>query len=148
MPKEGISFFKLIVAPLALYFFWAFFYYLKIFVISQKRIQERNYDTMFKYISSMSFFNTIVKITGERMAPVGFIILHFGYCCLTGLCGYACFMNKWVNLAYVTFWLVISVYNGANFYMEYFAKKYETSLAKLEELEKTLTTVQETKKDK
>lgn len=36
-------------------------------------------------------------------------------------------------------WITLSIWNGANFYMEYFARKYETSLKKLELIEQELT---------
>lgn len=34
---------------------------------------------------------------------------------------------------------MMSIWNGANFYMEYFARKYEANLKRLEEIEVKLT---------
>jgi hypothetical protein len=40
----------------------------------------------------------------------------------------------WFNVAMMTFYLGCSLWNGANYYMEYFSKRYESKLAKIEEL--------------
>jgi hypothetical protein len=36
-------------------------------------------------------------------------------------------------------WITVSIWNGANFYMEYFSRKYESSLKELEQIEVSLT---------
>ena len=38
LPAEGIPFLRHFIYPVGLYFFWAFFYYIKMFVVSSKRI--------------------------------------------------------------------------------------------------------------
>lgn len=42
-------FIRIFVYPLAIYLLWAFMYYLKVFVISSKKIKERNYETLYIY---------------------------------------------------------------------------------------------------
>ena len=37
-------------------------------------------------------------------------------------------------------WITLSIWNGANFYMEYFSRKYESSLKALEQIEVSLGT--------
>jgi Protein of unknown function (DUF2838) len=53
LPEGGETFFEhfkgLFLIPLGLYLLWASLYSLKVFVISSKRIKERNYETMFIY---------------------------------------------------------------------------------------------------
>jgi hypothetical protein len=34
----------------------------------------------------------------------------------------------WVNTAFVAYYGIVSIWNGACFYMEYFSKKYELQL--------------------
>ncbi len=73
---------------------------------------------------------------------------------LTHMSGYAmtcffsiiCFHFYYFHTAYVIFFSLVSVWNGANFYMEYFSKKYEKDLANLDIVEKKLNEAsQETK---
>jgi hypothetical protein len=45
----GSYFSRLFLIPLGLYLLWAFLYSLKVFVISSKRIKDRNYETMYIY---------------------------------------------------------------------------------------------------
>ena len=35
---------------MAPYFAWAVFYYLKLFVVSSKKIRDRDYQTLYKYM--------------------------------------------------------------------------------------------------
>lgn len=54
-------FFKTVfLIPFGLYFLWAFLYYLKMFVISPKKIAERNYETLFIYFMNMKTPNRIL----------------------------------------------------------------------------------------
>ena len=93
LPTDGISMTTHVMAPLALYIFWAIFYSLKIFVVSPKRIKERNYETMYRYISEMPFFVVVKNIFGEKYAPIGFMIIHFGYTILSCALALLCFYN-------------------------------------------------------
>jgi hypothetical protein len=45
------AFLSLYLLPLSLYLFWAFLYSMKMFVISKKKIVEKNYDNSFVYMS-------------------------------------------------------------------------------------------------
>ena len=43
--------------------------------------------------------------------------------------------SYYLSTAYLIFFTTNSIWNGGNFYMEYFAKKYEKSLKQLEEIQ-------------
>ena len=55
-----------------------------------------------------------------------------------------CIVSIEINYFMCGFFLLIAFFNGANFYMESFSRKYEKQLAKLEQFEKN---VQEVKKE-
>lgn len=40
---------KMFLIPLGLYLLWALLYYVKVFIISSKKIKEKNYETMYVY---------------------------------------------------------------------------------------------------
>ena len=45
------TFFQLVILPMGPYLLWSVTYYLKIFVISRERVQQENYQTLFKYMT-------------------------------------------------------------------------------------------------
>lgn len=53
--------------------------------------------------------------------------------------GWLCFYSFYMNTLMVCLWLTWSVWNASCFYMDYFAKKYEASMQRLEQLEQELT---------
>lgn len=64
---------------------------MKIFVCSQKKIKERNYECTYIYIFRMAVFQPMIKSCGQAMIPVLFMALHFLYFCLTMIISYLCF---------------------------------------------------------
>lgn len=44
-------FIRMFLIPLGLYLLWASLYSLKVFVVSAKKIQERNYETLYGYFN-------------------------------------------------------------------------------------------------
>jgi len=49
------------------------------------------------------------------------------------------YTNFYVHTALLCIWTTLSIWNGANFYMEYFSRKYESNLKMLEQIELKLT---------
>lgn len=125
--------------PLAMYLLWAFIYYMKIFVISSKKINDRNYETMFVYYNRNPYWRKMFEMFGPRMAPVVFMCIHIGFFIFSSIFAIIGYLNFYVNTILMICWTVLSIWNGANFYMEWFSKKYETSLKKLDLIEQKLT---------
>ena len=136
--KEEFSILEMGRDTFALYAIWAFFYVLKIFVFSAKKIKERNYGTTYVYLFAMPFFQPMVQAVGQNNIPIFFMSLHLLYSIITILVAYICFINFYFHTLWVTGLLLWSVWNGASYYMDFFAKKYESSLRHLEELEKEI----------
>ncbi len=83
----------------------------------------------------------IITQFGKKFGPLVFMSFHIGFFIVSSvfaLIGY-CFF--WVHTFLLLMWTTMSIWNGANFYMEYFSKKYEQSLRRLEEIEEELETV-------
>lgn len=66
--------------------------------------------------------------------PVLFLASHFAYYLVLHCFSVVLYHCYWLSFGMCIFWISMSLYQGANFYMEYFARKYESQLAKLEEL--------------
>lgn len=103
------------------------------------KVADYTYDSSYRTFTQ----NPALRKKVENLPiplPLLFLASHFAYYlvlhCLSVLL-YHCY---WLNIAACFFWIFISLYHGASFYMEYFARKYESQLAKLEELRTIATT--------
>ena len=127
------------VIPLGLYLLWAGLYSLKVFVISSKRIKERNYETMYVYYMNQAWAAKILSRFGQRWAPAFFMSLHITFFLISSIFALLAYSSFYLHTALLLCWVTLSIWNGANFYMEYFSRKYEASLRALEEIQTTLT---------
>ncbi|TNV72987.1 hypothetical protein FGO68_gene9866 [Halteria grandinella] len=140
---------RLFLIPLSLYLLWAFLYSLKVFVISSKRIKDRNYETMYIYYMNQPWAAKILLNTplGPRAAPFIFMTFHVTFFVVSSVFAGMAYFSFTVHSVMMMTWIGLSVWNGANFYMEYFSRKYESGLKALEEVELTFSK-DEAKKDK
>ena len=122
-------------AILVFYIAWAIVYYLIVYVVAAKRIRARNYATLMTYYQEKDgvenkFFNKF----GARYAILMFLASHFLVCMLTSTIALLAYFNFWIHVALLVTMSSTCFWNGANYYMDYFSKKYEVNLAKLDEL--------------
>lgn len=128
-------FIRLFCIPLALYLLWVFLYSLKVFVISSKRIQERNYETMYIYYMNQAWAAKILSSFGMKFAPLVFMSLHVTFFIISSVFAALAYSSFALHTCLLLTWIALSIWNGANFYMEYFSRKYEAGLKALEEIE-------------
>lgn len=122
-----------------LYLLWALLYSLKIFLVSSKRIKERNYETMYIYYMNQPWAAKILSTFGLKFAPHVFMSLHITFFIVSSVFALLAYSSFYLHSLLMLMWIALSIWNGANFYMEYFSKKYESSLSRLEEIEVSLT---------
>lgn len=127
---EKASSLELILYPLPLYLCWATMYYLKIFVFSEKRIQQRGYATLFKYMTSnkKTAFAKFMLRFPRHYQPIVFLGIHLSFCLVCLVLGVFCWNSYWVHTILISGLSCVSVWNGANFYFEVFANKYVQSV--------------------
>ncbi|CAD7697091.1 unnamed protein product [Ostreobium quekettii] len=136
---EQASAADLLLYPIPLYLLWAIIYYLKIFVFSERKIQEREYATLFKYMTSnkKSGFAKFILSFQRRWQPVVFLGFHLTFFVVALVFVVFCWRTYWVHTALIIALSCVSVWNGANFYFEVFATKYmktvETRVAEKKE---------------
>ena len=131
----SFDFYKFFVYPIACWFVWVALYFIINFVVSAKRIRERNYDNMYGYYSRIAWSRTLMNKCGEKLAPVVFVSILFGMFILCHCGSILCFYSFYFHTFAILFWLTWSIWNASCFYMDYFSKRYEASLQKLEEIE-------------
>ena len=129
---------KVFLVPLLLYIFWATLYYFKVFVFSSKKIQERNYETMFVYYLRKPGMNRLLSVFGVKFAPFVFMCCHVFFFLVSSVFAMMAYHSYYIHTFLMNMWILLSIWNGANFYMEYFSRKYEINLKRLEELEQKL----------
>lgn len=83
----------------------------------------------------------VKKKIGTDLSPLTFMVTHFVMFLCTHMLAIAQYHSFWVSTLFVSYYSIISVWNGANFYMEYFCKKYEKQLEELEKMHQSTTTV-------
>lgn len=121
----------MLVMPIVVYFFWSANYSLLNFKLAKARIERKGRDNLYKLFCNL---DVVKKLLGNDVSPLGFMITHFCMFILTHLTAMFQYHNFWVATAFVTFYSITSVWNGACFYMEYFSKKYEKQLEELDKM--------------
>lgn len=128
----------MLLYPHYFYFVWAVCYAFVNFVLAHERIQANNYSTLYRwFVEHKAWLNLVVKlknIFGENSIPLMFMIGHYVFFIVSHIIAMLEFEYYWLNLFFCIFYMFISMKNGANYYMEFFAKRYEQKLEKIEAL--------------
>ena len=132
------NFTKLVIVPASVFCLHAVIMYQINFVFAKKRIAERNYETMYAYFSAQKGCAKIIFFFGEKHGPKVFVATQVVTFLSTMTLGWLNLYSFYCNTFFVCFWLTWSIWNASCFYMDYFAKKYEASMQKLEQLEQEL----------
>ena len=80
----------------------------------------------------------IPKSLGFIPKPIFFLFFHYVYYQACSCIAVLMWHSYILNMAVACFLMQLSVYQGACYYMDYFAKRYESQLAKLDKLEEVV----------
>jgi hypothetical protein len=111
---------ELILIPWLPYALWAVAYYVKIFIISSTRIQERGYHTLFRYMTRkpQSFYGRLARALPGWASALLFMLWHVGFCAVTFVVTWAMWQSFWLNTTFICAMLFMSAWNGGNYYFE------------------------------
>ena len=136
MSTWPLFFHNFFVTPYLIYFCWIVFYAISQFVVTDK-VNKREADS-----SYTTFAKHIDRVVPQSLCIIPkqlwFLFFHFLYFAVTHLIAVLLWHSYWLNMAVACFLLQWSVYQGACYYMDYFAKRYEMQLAKLDKLEEVV----------
>jgi hypothetical protein len=120
----------LVLLPMVPYLCWAVLYYLKIFVWSSRKIQQRNYDTLFKFVTSSrrSLFGAIVLRFPPGLQPIVYMAVHQLLTLLTMAFNTLWFSSQLANTAFLLCIFAASTWTGSTFYFDHFAHRYLASI--------------------
>lgn len=121
---EGASFRDLCLLPMLPYIAWAVFYYLKIFVFSAKKIQQRNYETLYVYVmSKKGLFSTVVSKSPRSLQPAVYMGVHLVGTVTTMLLSMFLWRDKTLSLGFIVAAFSWSAWNGNEWMTLLYKKK-------------------------
>jgi len=152
-PDCSISLFDIFIPHILIFIFWQVCYNLKTQLLDRAILKEKpNLQTSYRWLTESKSLTQSwsEKLYGKRYKLFGFITLQFIFHMLTVIPVIFMYRYFWFNVFVLLFVLLCSgklikssgslnftVWNGASFYFERFAKNYVNDLKKIaEELEK------------
>ena len=123
------------------YFVWFAGYYLIIFVITYETWNKKGYPNLYSYAMSNEKFRTykFCNIFGPKLRPLMFLVQHSGVGMVVFIFGFFSIHSVYFQTLLVMGITLLSVWNGANYYLEIFSRNYELKLKELSELKSKLT---------
>jgi len=112
---------------MAFYLVWVTWYGVVNFYFAADVIKQRNYESTYVHFGRKPFVRKILD-KSRGFAPVVFCFGHFLFWFAMHCLAMICYHSYWINSLAVVSWVMICVWNGACFYMEWFAKQYEKQL--------------------
>ena len=104
-----------------MYFVWAIIYYFINFHFKTKKIEERDYKTLFRYFSqSVPWSKKIIDDAGPNKSPYLFMGYHCVFFTVSHLFALMSFYSNLMHTFLVFLWLGIGVWNGGCFYVKFF----------------------------
>jgi hypothetical protein len=111
------------------YLVWAILYFLKIFIISSKKIQARQYETLYNYVTSRKgLFSVVVLRFPRKLQPLAYQILHMALTMAVMLLNTLWWSNSTAALGFIVAAFVVAAWHGASFYFDHFAHRYVAGL--------------------
>ena len=109
------------VVPYGVYFLWAIAYYFINFHFKTKKIEERDYKTLFRYFShSVPWAKKIIEEAGPKKSPYVFMGYHCIFFTVSHLFALMSFYSNTMHTLLMFVWLGIGVWNGSCFYVKFF----------------------------
>jgi hypothetical protein len=111
------------------YLLWSILYFLKIFVISSKKIQERDYETLYNYVTSRKgLFSVVVLRFPRKLQPLAYQVLHMALTMAVMALNTIWWSNSTAALGFIVAAFVVAAWHGASFYFDHFAHRYVAGL--------------------
>ena len=126
---ETATLWELCFLPMGPYLIWAVLYGLKIFVISSKKIQARQYETLFNYVTTRrGFFAAVVLRFPQKMQPLAYLGLHMALTQAVMGLNTIWWGNKTAALGFIVAAFTLAAWHGASYYFDHFAHRYLASV--------------------
>lgn len=121
-----VGFGEFFMTPIYFFLIHNIFYCIVIFGIKKKKLEEGKYDYSFKYMTGEGgAYNRLAKKLGKTKTKFVFILAIWLAFFVYNSFAYLCFISFYFHTAWVALLVIVAAKNGASFYIDYFARKYE-----------------------
>lgn len=122
---------------IAFYTTWAIIYYIINFKLLWDRINRNHYEVLYLYVEKQkkSVSARLMNCMGGKYKAPLFMLTHIILTVISGIFAIIQFQFQTANYLGVFLILSVALWNGSNYYFEYFSKKYERSLEAIEKLQ-------------
>ncbi|KAJ3203981.1 hypothetical protein HK099_001307 [Clydaea vesicula] len=146
-----VSFIKSLLYSMAIYLFWQVAYYYFILVRKADKVFKGERATSFTWMLADYMKNKpdspltklMVKV-GEKYHVFCFMSLNFIYAILTTIPTFIFYKNFILHTTFLIIMLMMSIFNGADYYIEVFSKRYGIELTQLGSLNEEETLLEAT----
>jgi hypothetical protein len=112
-------------AHVKFYLWWVVLYYLWVYLVMNRRIQERGYKTLFDRVSNRGPTKFLAKIsTNDLVQKSAYMIVHIAFATFTMLLATAYWRSQVAHTIFIILILATSAWNASGFYFTVFANKY------------------------
>jgi len=138
----NLTFLDSMLYPVIAYIVWQIFYYIKVEIVAAAKDRMRSFKYL--YEQKGSIYKLIIKPFGiERERAVhGFILVQFAFTFISLLPVKLLWSYEILNISFIVFIILSSIWHGANYYFEVFASTYKATLeeqiSQIQELEKQM----------
>ncbi|KAJ3367577.1 hypothetical protein GGF31_007390 [Allomyces arbusculus] len=133
-PLPAMSMTEALVGSTIVYLVWQVAYYVLILHRRRDKVYKQGYATSFTWLlEDQGAIGKAMGVFGDQHRLATFMLLQFVYSMVTVLPSYVFARSQIANMLFLVFILSASIWNGANFYINVFSKRYLTDLQKLED---------------
>jgi len=127
---KDATFTQMVFLPIIPYLIWQVLYLIKVQVISAKKVEEQDYQTTFRWFSSMDKggIGKLIKKASPSWRLAAFVGYQLLYTIVTMLPSVLFLRYFWAHTILIAGMCILSAWNGANYYFEVFSTRYMESL--------------------
>ncbi|KAK9814724.1 hypothetical protein WJX72_010536 [[Myrmecia] bisecta] len=123
---DNATVWELAVLSMGPYLLWSLAYYLKIFVVSRKKVQEEGYATLYALMTKNknAAAARIVLKAPPALQPAVYMGMHLLLCWAAVLTTLIWWRSYWAHTIFLILCAAASAWNGATYYFDVFAHRY------------------------
>ncbi|KYQ93629.1 hypothetical protein DLAC_05011 [Tieghemostelium lacteum] len=135
----GIGWRQFFFYPILFYVLWQCVYLVYVYQMRKDVVREKGYITSLELLSRIpknkkpSFITKLLNSAGQQNAKILLIFFQFLYTCLTLIPCRLLYNRQILHSVYIVLILLVSIWNGANFYVTVFSNNYVKEMKDREE---------------
>lgn len=139
MDSDKMGFLYSYVAASIVYIIWQGLYFYFILILNREKVFDGKHKTSYTWLLSdymtkkqSNPMTKLFKAVPESFHSILFILVQFGYALITMAPAVLYYNNFWIHTVFIIFIVMLSIFNGADYYIEVFSRRYTQELHRLE----------------